>query len=187
MDPAHNQAYPEWMREAIISPNCIYFSDWSDGIQALLLRKAYPDFTLYGEYKAEYGEFFKREVLGLLSKYPLGFTKLLCHRVWRLLVVNPWQQMIADSRLKFQEPLDSFVRILILFPILLALYLGLNKKKFFLLLCCFLPVVLPSLLVHSGYIKYNLPFHFVILSIWLFSLFHLNELRLDRSSLSLKT
>ena len=144
-------------------------------------------YTLYGEYKAEYGIFFKREVLELLSKYPLGFTKLLCHRAWRLLVVNPWQQMIADSRLVFQEPLDSFVRFLILLPILLALYLGLSKKSYFLLLCCFLPVVLPSLLVHSGYIKYNLPYHFVILSIWLLALFQLNEIRRDRSSLSLKT
>lgn len=168
-----HSTYPSFISSSKVPPDSAYFNRWSDLFQAEEIKNIKPDYHIYDKLRPEYEKMFRGLVFGLVKDYPLEIANLELKRIWRVSVVNPWQKMGPDSDIIFQEPLDTIIRALCWLTILYALILGAWRQDLFRFLCCLLPVALPALLVHSGYIMYSMPFHFVATLLWALSVRHI--------------
>ena len=99
-------------------------------------------------------------------------------RIWRISVANPWQSVANDAEVYFREPLDTLFRLLWLIPFLLVAFSQERKNRHWLILLAALPLAIPVLLVHSGYLKYNISIQVVLLLLGVHSYWVLRQRRL---------
>lgn len=184
VDVPNKSVYPKFAKNENMSNNLWYSQKWADFFFFTEILKVDPNYKKYNDYKPEYEKIFFEKIKYYFTKYPQDIAKIFFLRIWRVTLVNPWQRLNHDSEILFLEPLDTFLRILWIAPILVALWFGVFKEPFFRIVLCMLPLVAYVLLVHSGYMIYSYPIHFVGYLLWLVSIKRLVEFIRDRFTAS---
>jgi hypothetical protein len=153
---AGGHIYPYFVSPAKLPPGAEFVPRWSDNMAFDLVSRTRPGVVVYS---AEYEEIVRQDVLRVLTNYPLGITRLLGRRLWRVLILNPWQARGPDSLL-ISEWFDTPLRIAWLTLVAAGFYRGVGTRTL-LSIMALTPLLLPALLVHSGYLMYNFPGHLV--------------------------
>jgi hypothetical protein len=182
VDEKHFKVYPAFAVGNIDTTNMKYRADWSDEIQAIFLWGYTDEYRFYQEYKPSWDELFKTEVVRLFTEEPGGVALHFAKRIWRWTVMNPWQEISPDTKTTPSPPIDYTVRIFVLALILLAL-LSKIPKGFWLLFVCLMPLALPALLVHSGYVTYSYAGYFPCYLLFGFTLHQNISARMNRRRL----
>lgn len=153
---AGGHIYPYFVSPTELPPDAEFIPRWSDNMAFDLVSRTRPGIVVYS---VEYEEIVRQDVVRVLTQYPLGMARLLGRRLWRVLILNPWQHREPDSLL-IAEWFDTPLRIAWLALVAAGLYRGLGTRTLIPIMSL-TPLLLPSLLVHSGYLMYNFPGHLV--------------------------
>lgn len=147
--------YPFFVPAADLPKDARPITRWNDQRQARLAGRIEPG---VGHYTTEYESILREDALRIAATYPWGMVKLIARRLWRLTCLNPWQQHTVDS-LILRHSSDTAWRLFWLGVCVGGIWAGISRRTVFLCLAL-LPLLLPPLLVHSGYIMYNMPAQF---------------------------
>lgn len=171
------EASPNFVNLEEIPPESAPINGWNDAIEDAMIKRAFPKYRESGisEYRPEYEQLFRADILRLAHKYPTAFFKIFLKRGWRLLSVNPWPKMKDDSLILPAEPWESLIRSAFIFSVLIALGGGIWRQPKFWFFGSLLAFGAPSLLVHSGYLTYNVPLTSALVLFWLYCLLFLRR------------
>ena len=125
---------------------------WLDSYEIDYARKIDSSVHLF---TPGYENILKNEVKRIALAYPRETLMLLMKRLWRFTLLNPWQPHDGSS-LTLPSRADPLIRIFLIAVVAAGIIIGLDRKVA-LMVFGLLPSALPPLLVHSGYIMYNLP------------------------------
>jgi hypothetical protein len=136
-----------------LPPGSEYVPRWGDRIMFDLATRTRPGVVIYS---AEYEEIIKQDVLRVARDYPVGVIRLIGRRLWRLLILNPWQRVGPTSELRSHWS-DTPLRIAWLTCVAVAFRRF--RPRTLVAAVALAPLALPVLLVHSAYLMYNFPAH----------------------------
>jgi hypothetical protein len=153
---ADGRIYPYFVPAAEIPAGAEPVARWSDNIAFDLATRTRADVR---RFSTEYEAIMRQDVMRVVRRYPAGVARLVARRVWRLLIVNPWQQRDRVSGL-IPRWFDTPLRLAWLTVVALGFYKGLGTRAL-VPIAALTPLAVPPLLVHSGYLMYNFPAHLI--------------------------
>ncbi|MES2527612.1 MAG: hypothetical protein V4598_11020 [Bdellovibrionota bacterium] len=137
---------------------------WDDMTQNLVVRLA----GVKEVYTPEYDQVLKVQTLDLISNHFLSFVSLIVERLIRIFSFFPYYPFGKPGTINMEfGPLTLVWGITCLTLTGFALYKNKHSRVFQLLAGFLLLSLAPPLLVHSGYVIYNIPVVFVITLIWI--------------------
>lgn len=154
---AAGRIYPYFVPESDIPQNSTVATRWSDNYAKDLVSRTRPNVPVYSQ---EYEDIVRADAMRVISAYPSGVASLVARRLWRFFIVNPWQPTSPVSQL-IDRWYDTPLRILWIAVVCIGLMRGLGGCVL-VPLAALLPLAVPPLLVHSGYLMYNFPGHLAV-------------------------
>ncbi len=152
---AAGRLYPYFVPSSDLPPETVPVHAWSDDLQFALARHVAPGIEAASY---EYEAVIREDFLRIVRSYPLGVADLIARRAWRVLNLNPWVGHGPDSAVR-EDGTGTFWRLGWILLALLGGWLGYPRRALLLVLGL-TPLLLPVLLVHSGYAMYNLSAQF---------------------------
>lgn len=152
---ANGKLYPYFVPPGDTPSTATAIDAWSDQIQFAMARQEKPDIQLESY---EYEALIREDFLRLARSYPLGMAHLVARRAWRVINLNPWVVHRPDSAIE-ERAVDDLWRAGWLILVLAGAWAGYSRRVLLLGLAG-APLLLPVLLVHSGYVMYNMSAQF---------------------------
>jgi len=169
---AAGRLYPYFVPARDLPPDTVPVHAWSDDLQFALARQVNPAIEAASR---EYEAVIRDDFLRLVREYPLGVAGLMARRAWRVVNLNPRVGHGPDSAVK-EDATGPFWRLGWILLVLLGGWLGYLRRELLLVLGL-TPLLLPVLLVHSGYTMYNLSAQFPLYLLSLAALHKLTGLK----------
>ena len=150
-EDSRGEIYPYFVPRDALPPDARPVDCWSDQREVRFVQSVDPAIR---EWTPEYERVMRDDFFRIVRQNPAGTAGLIGRRLWRLMALNPWARHTADSEL-LPCWTDDLARAIWGVLCVGGLICGLPRRTL-LVACGLLPLALPPLLVHSGYIMYNL-------------------------------
>ncbi len=146
----NHRLYPAFVPPGEVPPDARPIEQWSDHLEFQLARQIDPAVV---PCTPQYEAIVRADLVRLCADHPAGVVRLLARRLWRWSCLNPWQKHDAGSLIR-DHWTDTVWRLFWAVVWIGGLSVGLPRRAVFLCLAI-APMALPPLLVHSGYLMYN--------------------------------
>lgn len=128
-----------------------FFPKWSDYTQFDIVKLRNPNIKEYG---GEHEKILKEEFIKVFKTQPLSFMGLVLKRIFRIANINPWLPIDPFAEVQ-KHIINPIVSSIVLFLILSLFFTNISLKTW-VIFWGLMPLAIPPVLVHSGYVTYNI-------------------------------